>query len=207
MSLLKPTLQNHPVGIACLFAFTLMWNGFILVFGITMLSAGVGPQLLCLLPFVTVGVLLLAGCGWVIWSGISKGLNLDKPEVVVSTSRLRVGEAFSFTYRQRFKRAVTTNGVTIQLLLRETAIYRRGTDTHTDTHDKVIQEFQHFGKRYESGEAFYDQRTLQIPPNGMHTFAAQRNKVQWFVKTELKLAGWPDVTELYELTVVPERML
>jgi len=40
----------------------------------------------------------------------------------------------------------------------------------------------------------------------MHTFVAQHNKVQWILKFHLKIARWPDITEEYELQVIPERV-
>jgi hypothetical protein len=102
---------------------------------------------------------------------------------------------------------VDVQGVTIQLLQRETAVFQRGTDTKTVTHDKVAQEFTHLGQTYSSTYAFYDSRELRIPADAMHTFIAARNKIQWFVKVNLRMAGWPDITETFELTVVPERMV
>jgi len=66
---------------------------------------------------------------------------------------LRVGEEFSFVSRSLL--AVGINSIVVEFILRETAIYQRGTDTRTETQDKIVQEFHLLGQNYQAGQAFH----------------------------------------------------
>jgi len=91
--------------------------------------------------------------------------------------------------------------IVVEFILRETAVYQRGTDTRTETQDKIVQEFHLLGQNYQAGQAF---QKLDVTGScrWMHTFVAQHNKVQWILKFHLKIARWPDITEEYELQVI-----
>jgi len=65
---------------------------------------------------------------------------------------LRVGEEFSFSYRQVLL-AVGINSIVVEFILRETAIYQRGTDTRTETQDN--DKFHLHRQNYQAGQAFH----------------------------------------------------
>ena len=127
---------------------------------------------------------------------------VTRPEVALSTQAPRVGEVVSLSYKQNFKSATDVQGIRFQLLLREKATYRRGTDTVTVTHDNVAQEYQIAGRRFEAGEGFQDQRQFQ--PLGMHSFSASNNKLDWLIHVQVEMAGWPAFIEEYPLQVSSE---
>jgi len=127
---------------------------------------------------------------------------VTRPEVALSTQTPRVGESVSLSYKQNFKSATEVQGIRFQLLLREKATYRRGTDTVTVTHDNVVQEYQIAGRHFASGEGFQDQRQFQ--PQGMHSFSASHNKLNWLIHVQVEMAGWPAFVEEYPLQVPPE---
>jgi hypothetical protein len=210
MPLLKSTRQNSPAFNGALIFFTLFWNGIFIFMGIAMWrQGGFGPffvGIVPLLPFIVIGLLLIAICVWAAFASLVKRMNLAQPEVALSKDMLRIGEEFSFSYLQVFKRAVSINSIVVEFILRETAVYLRATDTRTDTHDKIVQEFHHLGQHYQAGQAFHENWTVRVPADGMHTFIAKHNKVQWILKFHLRIARWPDITEEYELKVVPERV-
>ena len=129
---------------------------------------------------------------------------ISPPEVSVSTEEPKVGEEFSVTCQQRFKGAADVKGITLSLVFRETAVHGSGRSTKVLTDDEIIHEFKHPGRRYDVGEVFQDRRTLRIPEGAMHTFIARYNKLQWFVKVRVEMAGWPDLEENYEIRVLPE---
>lgn len=132
-------------------------------------------------------------------------LRIGAPEMSVSSTRLRVGEDFSMSYRQTWKRATDVNRIVFQLVFRETVRYTRGTETVTDLHDDVVHQFESPGRHFSVGEMINDHYTFRIPATGMHTFIpSQDNRIEWFVTVTVEMASWPDFTWEYELTVLPE---
>ena len=127
---------------------------------------------------------------------------VTKPEVTLSTQSPRVGEVVTLSYKQNFRSATDVQGIRFQLLLRERATYRRGTDTVTVRHDNVAQEYTLPGRRFTSGEGFQDQRQFQV--RGMHSFSASHNELIWLIHVQVEMAGWPAYEEEYPLQVAPE---
>lgn len=202
MPLLKPPRHSS----TALVLITLFWNGFVIFLSITMWRQGDFIFMPFLLPFMAFGLLMIAFCVWGAFTSLGKRMNLAEPEVTLSRDMLRVGEEFSFSYRQVFKRTVSINSIIVEFILRETAVDRRGSDTQTGIHNKIVQEFHDLGQHYQAGQAFHGNWTVRVPIDGMHTFVAKHNKVQWLLKFHLNIARWPDITEEYELEVVPERL-
>src|SRR5512135_3016407 len=89
------------------------------------------------IPFFLVGLGLLV---WSLWP-IVVGMKVTRPEVYASSDAVRPGDSFSFSFRQTFKSAAEMKGATVQLVRRESATYRRGTDTYTVTDEVVAQQF------------------------------------------------------------------
>ncbi len=125
------------------------------------------------------------------------------PEVAVSTTTPRVGEIFTLDYRQTYRVSTQVQLIRMSLILRESATYQRGTDTVTVTHDHFVQTYDLPERQMSAGETFQDRRQFQIPPLGMHTFVANRNKLNWFLKVTVTIPGWPDYEEEFSLTVPP----
>jgi hypothetical protein len=198
---LKPPAGQSARGCALLFA--LVWIAFTVFHTVGSWRQGMPPAFLLIeLPFFAVGIGMLA---WVFWPAIV-GMRIARPEVAVSSDALRVGEEFTFAYRQLLKRAADLRRVAIEFVFRETAIYRRGTDTVTVTHETPIETFERDGKYFGAGETLSEELALRVPADGMHTLDAPRNKLQWFVKVHVEIAGWPDFKEEYEIPVIPERV-
>ena len=158
--------------------------------------------LLFVVPF------FLAGVGLLIWSlwPVIVGMKVSRPEVSVSGDAVRPGDTVSFRFRQTFKAAAEMKQASFQLMLRETAVYHRGTDTYTVTHEYPIQRFDLPPRQFQAGESLSDLRDWQIPEEGMHTFAATHNKLQWLIAVQVGISGWPDFKEEYEVRVLPERI-
>ncbi len=157
-------------------------------------------------PLLFVGCFLSVGLACIILGlkPLLAGTRIAPPEVGVSNSTLRSGEAFTLTYQQLFKNAVDVEQITLQLVLRESATYRRGTDSVTVVYDHLIQSFETPARRFEAGETFNERRELAIPRGAMHSFEASRNRLRWLIKAKVKLKGWPDFDEEYALRVLPE---
>ena len=130
------------------------------------------------------------------------------PEVAVPDKPLRVGEQFSVSYRQGWKRATEVSRIRFELVLRETAKYtvstNTGSSTETKKHDEVVQGFAVAGQRFEPGQTINENRTFRIPANGMHPFTADNNRIEWYVVASIEMQGWPDYRWERELAVVPD---
>jgi len=132
-------------------------------------------------------------------------MRLAAPEISISSSRLRVGEEFSVSYRQEWKRGADVDRVLFQLVLLETVRYSEGTETVTDTHDNVIQHFESTGRHFGAGEMINDRYAFRIPEAGMHTFTpSEDNRIEWFIRVCIEMSRWPDFTREHEITVLPE---
>src|SRR5258706_2428931 len=100
------------------------------------------------LAFFVVGAILL-GIGARVLVARTR---VTRPEVSLSTQSPRVGEVVTLSYKQNFRSATDVQGIRFQLLLRERATYRRGTDTVTFRHANLAQEYQLPGRRCNAGQ-------------------------------------------------------
>ena len=177
----NPASLNEPEAMLELFgnlAFPVIFGGCFIAVGLAIMLAGLNP--------------------------ILAGTRVSPPEVHVSNTNLRSGDEFTLSYQQTFKAASDVERITMQLILRESATYRRGTDTVTVTHDHLIQSFETPARHFDGGESFSDNRRLLIPRGAMHSFEANRNKLRWLVKVKVEIKSWPDFEEEYSITVLPE---
>ena len=71
-------------------------------------------------------------------------------------------------------------------------------------HNHIHFEQTYPARHYQSDQLFEEALQLQIPKDGMHTFIASRNKLQWFIHVKINFAKWPDYEEDFEIKVLPE---
>ena len=128
---------------------------------------------------------------------------MTPPVVAMSSSTPRVGEIFTVDYQQTFRASTKVQLLRLSLILRESATYRRGTDTVTVTHDHYVQTYDLPSRQFSGGETMQERRQFQIPPQSMHSFAASRNKLNWCLKVLVQVPGWPDFDDEFSLTVQP----
>jgi hypothetical protein len=162
------------------------------------------PPIIAVPAFVAFAITGLVLIGKGLQPAVAR-MRVGAPDMAISNTMLRVGEEFSVTYRQAWKRATDVNRILFRLVLRETVRYSRGTETVTETHDNVLQHFEIPGRHVEAGETINDHVVLRIPETGMHTFLPSGdNRIQWFVQLSVEMAKWPDYVREYEVTVLPE---
>lgn len=150
--------------------------------------------------FIGVGILVtIAGL-----QPVLAATRVGKPDIQISNTNLRSGEPFTLSYNQTFKSNVDVKRFAVQLVLREAATYRRGTDTVTVTHDHLVQNIDLPAQQYQSGQAIQQNLNWAIPRGAMHTFEASRNKLRWLIKVTVEMNGWPTYNEEFGLTVLPE---
>ena len=196
---LQPTAS--PMGklitvvIVCLF-----WNAIVGVFTYFevrefMSGSGTGWFMaLFLLLFQIIGVALLLAVPYQMLA-----LANPRPTVTLSRGSLPIGGSVPFEW-QLTGQASRVTQLTVTLKGREEARYRRGTDTHTDTHvfhSEVLAEASD-PMSIERGTG-----TIRIPARTMHSFSANNNKIVWTLTVKGAINRWPDVDESFDVTVTP----
>lgn len=152
-----------------------------------------GCALLFLVPFVLVGIGLIGG---IIYQLLA--LANPRPHLLLDRSRLEPGTQCSV----RFYFTGSTSRlreITVELEGRESATYRRGTNSVTD-HETFFEEVL-LNEKQPSGQ----RRTLSlsIPERTMPSFEADNNRIEWRIKVHGDIPRWPDVKEELLLTVHP----
>ena len=155
--------------------------------------------------------LLFAGIsgGAVVW-GLAPAIRAWKitpPDISLSRDAVRLGESFDFRYYQTFKSRLNVDFAKVEFVMREMAIYRRGTDTYTETHEIPVFMHEIPGGTYSASDALDLSHRFTVPPDAMHTFIAGNNRIEWLIRVTVSIAKWPDVNETYPVRVLPERFL
>ncbi len=165
------------------------------------IGSGGGFSALFLIPFYAVGVGMIA---WGLAPTV-RALKITPPEIHVSSDTVRLGESFDFRYNQVLKDRLDVDFGRAVFVMRETATYRRGTDTYTETHEIPVETRELHSGAYTAGEQLDLSHRFTVPPDGMHTFLAAHNRIEWLIKVKISIARWPDVDESYPIQVLPER--
>ncbi len=201
MQRLRSSPSTH-IGRGCILGFALFWLGFSVLWTVLAWKSGAGTGALFGLPFIIIGIAMIVGA---FWRTIAR-VKIAPPSIHVSKERVRIGENFTVTYEQSFRMPSEVLDSKVELVFRESATYQQGTDTRTDRHEEVIDFFESPVKRFEGGEKSHVSGTFKIPRDAMHTFNQPKNKLQWFVRVDVDVQGWPDMREEFEIQVLPERM-
>ena len=187
--------QANPPG--CAFAafavFALIWNG--IVWGILL---GIGSR--------ATGARIFLGVFAVVGLGIAAGAFYQflaifnpRPVLTVSAAAVRLGGVLGVRWRftGNVRRIVK---LTISLVAREEATYRRGTSTTTDRIVFVNTVLLDSADRaqFASGSV-----QAEIPLDSIHTFTAPNNRIVWMLRVHGDIPKWPDVNAKFPLTVLP----
>jgi hypothetical protein len=196
---LRATVESKR-GRGCLVMFSILWLSFSLFWTITAWRSDGGLMALFGLPFIAIGIFLLVG-GF--WRRIA-GVRIGKPNLMASKTTLRPGETFAVRYEQTFRLPVDVLDCRVELIFRETATYRRGTDTYTEVYEDVHDFFEAPVGHFEGGQTIQSEGRMTIPGDAMHSFKATNNKLQWLMRVVVNAQEWPDVKDEYELQVLAE---
>jgi len=193
--------QMSPWGkLGCLILITVFWNGIISLFvwqawsGWRESGSVDGCLTVFLVPFVLVGLALLVGIPYQLLA-----LANPRPKLTLSRAAIPLGERANITWSFAGS-AQRLETLRIWVEGAESATYRRGTSSHTETKTfasiEVIERGE--GMPLANGSA-----TVRIPADTMHSFEASRNKIVWKIKLHGSIARWPDVITEFPLTVTP----
>jgi hypothetical protein len=159
------------------------------------------------------GAMLLIGWGWYMltkWTGrLLKrfiAIRVDDPEIIMDKARLQRGDSFRIRYRQRFKRQVALQGITMRLICREWVEYDCGSDsTCHDSYEEIYKELNESATTIEAGQRLKKQASFMIPADAMHNLNERHNRLQWLLTVRIKMNIWPDFYEEYALKFTPEQ--
>lgn len=193
--------RGRALGQGFFVVFALFWTSISVFMFIMAWNENEVPAILFISLFVLIGLVMLVAA---LWRYLSR-LRLGSPVLTISNSELQVGERFNVEYQQAFKVASEVSKASVSLVFQEAATYTQGTDTRTDRHTNIVETHEIPGRRFEAGEALQQSLSMAIPSDAMHTFIADNNKLQWFVRVHVDIVDWPDLKEDYEILVLPQK--
>jgi hypothetical protein len=175
------------------------WNGIVSIFVFQVVDSFRHGhpdwfQTLFMLPFVVVGIGLLALVVYQLLAVFN-----PRPRLKLSSATIPLGGAaeLQWSFAGRTNRigqfTVTLRGI-------EEARYRRGTNTYTDKNTFYEMELY---KTSSNAEITGGQVGFVLPPETMHSFEAENNKIIWNLDVHGDIRRWPDVKESFKITVTP----
>lgn len=179
------------------------WAGVLIGLVLIMASAGIVVALpvmgLCLGPIIAF---------FVIRRAMVKS-KLGEPEVKIFPNPAQQGEQVNVLARVVPKKAVKLGKLTAELRGQERVVSGSGKHARTHLHQIHLQQvpFELGLKEVEGGQPINLSVKLRLPPNAPLTFAAPSNSVEWTVKLQIELLGWPDWEKTFPLTVRPRAAL
>jgi hypothetical protein len=150
-----------------------------------------------LVPFVFVGVLLLAGIPYQVLA-----LFNPRPRLALTPGRLELGGSAELSWRfggwpGRIRRLrLTLEGV-------EEASWSRGKGPPTAR--ETFASYDLLDTRLPM-EIAGGSIQVRVPPETMHTFEAADNRILWTLKLHGEIRLWPDVSEEIRVVVGPRRL-
>lgn len=175
------------------------WNGVVSVLGFGMLTDGPGGWMslfigLFLVPFVLIGLLLIAG---VFHSFVS--LFNPRVSIALSTGAVARGDDIDIAWEVS-KGIRNIDCLRISIVGTEWARYQRGTDTIVDESTfEVVPAIS----TSDASEIRFGSATVTIPRETMHTLEHKNNKIKWAVVVSGSIAWWPDVSGNFPFRVMP----
>jgi hypothetical protein len=160
------------------------------------------PMALFGVPFILIGLVLLVGAFWRTIAGV----RVTSPKIYVSNAMPELGERIRVKCEIGFRTSVMLQDARVQLIFRESASYTQGTDRRTDTHEEIIDFFELPIGEMERGRHLVEQGDFTLPTDGMHSFNADNNKLEWLIIAKLGVREWPDLIEEYALYVEPHKV-
>ena len=121
------------------------------------------------------------------------------PVLEVSSNVIPLGAAAELSWRFA-GRTDRIGEFTVTLRGVEEARYRKGTNTHTDHNTFYEMELYRTSDR---GEIAAGQVGFVLPPDTMHSFEAENNKILWSLDVHGNIRSWPDVKESFKITATP----
>jgi len=120
-------------------------------------------------------------------------------ELTFMPSEVRLGNSMQLNWKMR-GRVERIRELKIRLEAREEATYSRGTRTYTDKEVFYKKELFQTPTTYNIANGSI---AIRIPSDTMHSLNLRHNKIIWTVYFEGAIKNWPDVSDTYDITVLP----
>lgn len=181
------------------FMLALIWNGITSIFTFQVIQDWLKnrPDMIMTLfnlPFSLIGLGLIVGFFYQV-----SALFSPRPKLYIDARAVPLGGTLKLSW-QTTGRVKNISKMRIQLIGREEATYRRGTDSVTDK--EIFYEYDVFGSVTTSDIANGSAK-IEIPADAMHSFAGEHNKVIWLLTLKVDIAHYPNIDDEYEIQVLP----
>ena len=184
-------------------AFCVCWNGVVIVASILLSRHLTGQSKWLLWLFIVPFVLIGLGAIAVFLRQLLITAGIGPTLVEISDHPLYPGRRYQVVLLQSGRLKV--NSLRVSLCCEETATYRQGTDTRTESREVYRQELlRREGFHIRSGLPLESEIELDLPKGAMHSFAAQHNEINWTLVVEGDLHGWPDYRRAFPVIVRPD---
>lgn len=194
----SPGWQMIGILTACIF-----WNGLVSVFVVIAIRSHLAgdPEWFLtffIIPFVLIGV-------WLIYTFIRHLLvttGIGPTLLEVSDHPLHPGGRYQVFLSQSGR--LMMRAMSVSLECEESATYRQGTNTRTETQTVHHQEiFRREAFIIESGIPFEVEMELNVPESVMHSFKSEHNEINWVLTVDGKAAKWPSYKRSFPVIIRP----
>jgi hypothetical protein len=177
------------------------WNGVVSVFIVRIVGEWLGGEgelapILIMVPFVIVGLLFIAAFFYSFLAAFN-----PRPTLIISSSQISPGDSVHIDWHFTGR---TDRIRTLKILLRakEEITYKTGKNQHTETNIFFQKEIYSCPSSAIGpiGETNFD-----IPPETMHSFEADHNKIVWEIAVRGSIESWPDVRNDFKIIVTPAK--
>jgi hypothetical protein len=122
-----------------------------------------------------------------------------RPVLIVSAPAVPLGATLGVRWRftGNVRRIVK---LTISLVAREEATYRRGTSATTD---RIVFVNTVLFDSVDRAQFASGSMNVEIPRDSIHTFSAPNNRILWMLHVQGDIRKWPDVNAEFPITVLP----
>ncbi|MEN6405552.1 MAG: hypothetical protein ABFC77_03680 [Thermoguttaceae bacterium] len=151
-----------------------------------------------LIPFVLIGIGLIV----FFFRKLLVAAGIGPTLMEISDHPLRPGQSYRLFLSQSGRLAI--NALRVWLVCEESATYRQGTNTRTETQEAFRQPvFVRERFQIDSGQPFVAEFDLNVPAGAMHSFKAEHNEINWSVVVEGDMARWPNFRRSFSVVLYP----
>ncbi len=199
-----PIITSATVALVSIGSFCLIWNGLVLLF-FYFVTGGFFAEgevewipFIFLVPFAIVGIFFI---GYfirllLITTGVGQTF------VEISDHPLFPGEGYDLLVSQSGR--LRMNSLSVLLVCEESATYRQGTDTRTETR-RVYEEELFRREKFDihRGMPLEERFHVDIPSGMMHSFKSEHNEINWKLVVKGDVVRWPDYERSFPVVLYP----
>jgi hypothetical protein len=184
-------------------AFCILWNGIVSVFVTMAVRSHIAGKPEWTLTFSTVPFVLIGlGAIVVFVRKMLVATGIGPTLMEISDHPLHPGGQYRLFLSQSGR--LTVGAMRVSLMCEETAAYRQGTNSRTETREVYRHEiFSREGFEVQSGLPFEVEFDLELPAGVMHSFKAAHNEITWTLVVDGDIVRWPDFRRAFPIVIRP----